>query len=670
MLAAPASALADPDPETIVIIDRAPEPARDRDRALSDAPFVTIIHPDEHPATTSVADAVGQTVGAQTRSLGGLGAYESVSVRGAAPGHTAVLIDGVPLSRIAAVTTDLGRFALDGFGQIELYRGAVPVELGGAGVGGALDLVTRLGPGEHGERVTASAGVGSFGARHLRLHYGDDHRWGKSSTTIGYQGATGDYTYFDNGGTPLNPSDDTYRTRRNNAFDQLDAASRVGGRSATGGARIAWKHQGLPGSVAQPAVAASLATLDAIADGHGDAHVGRAVARELGYVLVERQRLADPMGELGYGAQDREYLTVSGGATSTWTMPIDRHRLAVGVELRGDRFRDVDASHTRGTLTGDREGGAGLVAVDLAVDPGAAIVVTPAVRFDVVRTAPTPVTEGPGALMPVPARHDAIPSPRLSMRAAIERDVSIKASGGWYVRLPTLIELFGDRGTIIGSPELRPERGPSGELGVVWAPAHGLGDFDRILVEADGFATHAHDAIALVSSAGFVARALNVSDTETWGGELVASARLARIVSLTASYTRLVTTQISQEISYANKALPRAPGHALYARADAVRSGLGSIWLDAAYQSDSYLDQANLLIVPGRVLIGAGARAELGGRVGLAVSVANLADTRVSHVALDPPPRPDLTQTPTALADVAGFPLPGRSYYVSLDWSH
>src|SRR5574338_109701 len=120
--------------ETIIVIDRAPDrdadpAARDRDRALGDAPFVTIIHGDDHPATTSVADAIGASVGAQSRSLGGLGAYESISVRGTAPGHTAVLVDGVPLARLAAVTTDLGRYSLDAFSQVELYRGAVPVEL-------------------------------------------------------------------------------------------------------------------------------------------------------------------------------------------------------------------------------------------------------------------------------------------------------------------------------------------------------------------------------------------------------------------------------------------------------------------------------------------------------------------------------------------------------------
>ncbi|HSN28045.1 MAG TPA: TonB-dependent receptor plug domain-containing protein, partial [Kofleriaceae bacterium] len=258
------SAAADPPPdgdgETIVIIDSKPEPeaARDRERALDEAPFVTVVHPDEHPATASVADALGASVGAQTRSLGGLGAFESVSVRGAAPGHTAVLIDGVPLARIAAVTTDLGRFALDSFGEVDLYRGAVPVELGGAGVGGAVNLVTRLGRGEHGERWRASLGAGSFGARHVRVHYGDDHGALRSSTTPGYQAATGDYTFFSDKGTPLNLHDDGYDVRRNNQFMQLDAASRIGTDTSAGGARLAYKDQGLPGTFVAPALKASL----------------------------------------------------------------------------------------------------------------------------------------------------------------------------------------------------------------------------------------------------------------------------------------------------------------------------------------------------------------------------------------------------------------------------
>jgi iron complex outermembrane receptor protein len=665
------------DTETIVIVDHAPgEAARDRDRALGDAPFVTVLHPDDRPAAASVADAVATAVGAHTRSLGGLGAYASVTVRGAAPGHTAILIDGVPLARIAAVTTDLGRFSLDAFGEVDLYRGAVPVELGGAGVGGALNLLTRLGPGEHGERITASVGMGSFGARHARLHYGDTYGSVVSSTTLGYQGATGDYTYFDDNSTPLNPSDDGYRVRRNNGFDAVDGATRWGtaDRAVVGGARVAYKRQGLPGSTANPALGAQLTTTDAIGDGAFDAGVGGATAHQLAYVLVEQQHLGDPRGELGLGAAERDFLTLAGGGSSTWRFALGPHRGAVGGEVRGERFRDRDTTGAGPALVGTRLAGAITAAADVVIDPpDARIVVTPAARLDLVRTAPTPMTSGPQAFVPVAARRDLIASPRLTARYAATADATLKGSAGWYARLPTLTEVFGDRGFLLGAPDLRPERGPSGDLGAVWAPAGATGDVDRIFVEADLFAHRAHDTIALVTSGGFVARAANIGDTRAYGAELVCAARYARTLSVTASYTRLVTEQLAGDPSARGKPVPREPGHALEARAEVARRAWGhlaSTWLEAALQSTSFLDPASLGRVPARVLVGAGARLELAGGLYAALSIANLADTRISHLPLDPPPSPTLTESPTALTDVAGFPLPGRSFYLSLDWTY
>ncbi|MDB4958423.1 MAG: TonB-dependent receptor, partial [Myxococcales bacterium] len=236
-----------------------------------------------------------------------------------------------------------------------------------------------------------------------------------------------------------------------------------------------------------------------------------------------------------------------------------------------------------------------------------------------------------------------------------------------------LVELFGNRGTILGSPDLRPERGPSIDFGAVWAPAKALGELDRIMIESAVFATRAHDTIALVSSAGFVARAMNVSDSETYGAELVGSARLARTISLTANYTGLSTSQISQEVSYAGKALPRQPAHSIYARADLANRAFGrraSLWIDGSWQSVSYLDQANLQRVPARALAGTGAKVELVPGLAVSIAVENIMDVRIEHLSLDPAPRPDLASVPTALSDVAGFPLPGRSFYLALDWSH
>ncbi len=654
--------------ETIVIEGTAPDSrARDRNRALDDAPFVTVLHPDEHPANASVAEALATSAGATVRSLGGLGAFSSISVRGASPGHTAVLVDGVPLARLAQVTADLGRFTLASFGEVELYRGAVPIELGGAGVGGAVNLVTRLGRGEHGERVHASIGGGSYGARHAQVHYGDDHGSVLSSTTIGYQGATGDYTFFTDNGTPLNRNDDTTLTRRNNHFDQIDAATRVGAGDNerwAAGVRALWKKQGLPGSIAQPAEAADISTLDLIADGRGDLMIGGARARQLGYLLVETQSLRDPMAELGLGTQDRGYLTLAGGVSSTWKRMLGDNRGTAGVELRGERFTDANRDGSRADLVGTRAGGALAVALDLNLTP--ALVVTPAVRVDLSRTAPTPMTAGPDAFADQATRWDTVPSPRLTARAGIGDDLAFKTSAGWYVRLPTLLELFGDRGLIVGSPDLAPERGPTMDFGLVYAPAEAHGPFDKLFVEAVAFGSRARDTIALISTAGFVARAENVGATQSYGGEFVGSVRIAKIGSIALSYTRLVTEQHTIDPSFANKAVPRTPGHQLYARADKHFLGM-DLWLDVAAQSTSFLDRANFARVPGRALYGLGLRSPLARSFALVATCENLLDTRVVELPAD---RPIDVPTPMALSDVAGFPLPGRSTYLTLEWTH
>ncbi len=665
-----------PPEETIYVIDDRPDhTTRDRDRLLGDAPFLTVLHAEDHGATTSVAEALSTTAGVQGRSLGGLGAYQTISVRGATAGHTAILVDGIPLARIAAVTTDLGRYSLDSFGEIELYRGAVPVELGGAGIGGAVNMITRLGRGEKGERFRASLGLGSYGARHLRAHYGDEHDGihAKSATTIGYTGADGDFTYFDDNGTLLNKSDDAYRTRTNNGFDQLDASTRIGSteRPLLAGARISLKKQGLPGTVRFPSETAALVTFDGVLDAQGDIAVGDAVARNLGFALVEYQTLEDSAGELGLGTVDRAYTTISVGASSTWKLPVRSHRLAAGVELRADTFGDRDNRGVQEPLDGTRVGGALTAAIDLALS--SQLVVTPAVRFDALRTDATPMTVGPNALAPVPTRWDLVPSPRITARVLVSDDLAIKGSTGWYARLPTMIEVFGNRGFILGSPDLRAERGPSSDVGLVWAPSKPMGDWDRVLLQASAFANRSHDTITFIPTAGYTMRAVNLDDTQAYGVELVAAGRVAETLSITASYTGLATAQLSSDPNFHEKPIPRRPDHLLYMRVDATRTLAGregTLWLDTSWQSESTLDRASLARVPSRVLVGAGARIAIGGGVAVSASVANLADHRVAYMPLDNPPSPSFTEAPMPLTDVTGFPLPGRSFYLALDWTH
>jgi hypothetical protein len=135
---------------------------------------------------------------------------------------------------------------------------------------------------------------------------------------------------------------------------------------------------------------------------------------------------------------------------------------------------------------------------------------------------------------------------------------------------------------------------------------------------------------------------------------------------VTASYTRLVTEQMSNDVNFDGKPVPRRPGHIVYGRAELERRVMkrsAGVWLDGSWQAESFLDPASLGRTPSRLLLGTGARVEVVRGLGVSLAVANLADARIATLPLARP-------TPTPLTDVAGFPLPGRSFYVSLDWTH
>jgi len=648
------------------------EAARDRREALGDPPFVTRIHVDAHDGEqATLADVVAASVGVHVRSLGGLGGFSSLSVRGASSGQTAVVVDGVPLSRVASITADLGRFELDALDEVAVYRGGVPVALGGAVLGGALALESRIGRGARGERVWLSVGGGSFGARHVRARWGGgDPDAGLGATVaVGYAGADGDFSYFDDGGTNLDRDDDRYAARGNNGYDHVDATARVGGPAWTAGLRGLWREQGLPGAAFDPVMEAGLDTASLLGDGAWS----RALRRELvtgasAWALVERQRFDDRAGEIGLGAEDRRYLTLGGGAASTWTLRRGRHAGTLALDLRGDRFRDEDVLGGGPRVRGDRVA-LGLAVSDDIVFAGGRWVIEPALRVDLMRTDPVIDRYLPG--MPeAPVRTDVAPSPRIAARGLITDELAIKGSAGWSWRAPTVLELYGDRGFIVGSPGLRPEAGPSGDAGVVYAPARARGAIDRLLAEVAVFASFPRDTIALVSNGALVARPLNVGDARLFGVEASATGRLGRAVTIAANYTFLATAQDVATPSYDGKPLPQRPEHELYARVDVARlyrEVLGVVWADLGLVAGNFLDQAALNEVPARRLFGVGVKLDLRGfTVGLEVK--NLLDNRIETIALDPAPRPDLANVPRAVADVAGYPLPGRAVYASVEW--
>ncbi|HTM22839.1 MAG TPA: TonB-dependent receptor, partial [Kofleriaceae bacterium] len=553
--------------------------------------------------------------------------------------------------------------------------------LGGAALGGALDLITRVGPAPDGHRLRLDVGGGSFGARHLGARWVD----GRADGSLGwhlaarYAGATGDYPYFDDRGTNLNQSDDAIVTRSNNGHDQIDLVARVAGGGAgtraRGGLRATARRQGVPGSGSVQSMTASLDSAGAVADGaidrQGLTGSDRLAGGAAGWLSAEVQEYRDLDGEIGLSAQHLRYRILATGLRTHlgWAAP-GGHRISAAVDGGLDWFAQTDLTDG-GTARGHglRLSGGAAAADDWRL-AGDRIVLQPALRVDLLRTNPL---GGADPDLAEPTRTEAHPSPRLAARAALAPALAIKASAGRYFRAPTVVELYGDRGWLVGNPALRAETGENADLGLVWAPDRRLGAADRLYAEVAGFAARPRDTIVYVPTAGLAAAPLNLGGARILGVEAAASARLGAVATLTANYTLLDTRQRSSTPSYDGRRLPQRPRHQLYARVDAARRvghRLLVVWTDASLIAGNYLDPGNVSPVPARRLLGAGIKVEPIPDLLLGIEVANLTDERIESIGLDPPPRPDLTEVPRAISDFFGYPLPGRAIYVRAEWAH
>lgn len=628
---------------------------------------------------------MARSPGASVRSLGGLGQFSSVSVRGSSGQQVQLLVDGAPIGSSLAGLVDLGSIPLDGLERAEIYRGFVPVEFGGATIGGAINLVSR--PVSATPTLRARGGFGSFGAREGRL--GADVPLGAKlglSTQVGYAGAAGNFPYYDISDTPLVADDDTTTTRRNNAYDRVTAQAKLEGRRAQWRWSVrpmaTWKHQGIPGSATAQSTQAGLDTVDARA-------IVRAERRRFGHpggrltwigsAGVQRRNFVDPLGEVGVGIDDQRTRSVD-----TYLSPRLRLALWPGAFLRlaadqrteqirvDERSTDPEAAmEASGDATRLRLAWGMGVALEQFVFGGRWSIV-PAVRIDALDSRfAAPAGEGEEGDQ---GRDDVQLglSPRLGTRVRVVEGLSVRASAGRYFRPPTLLELFGDRGYVLGNEGLVPERGSSVDGGLVFdhtfEPARGAPV--TVYGQVAGFGNWTQDIIQWVQT-GSVVQPINIARARVAGVEsslAVSAWRRALVVS--ANYTLLDSRNLTDDPEQRGAPLPGRPRHEAFGRVSGgwewTPRGVEiepRLLYTADVASGTFLDPSARFEVPTRIIHGIGAELHLRRRVHVGCEVRNLLDTRVTTWT---PPVGSVGPLPVPLADFIGYPLPGRSLWATL----
>jgi len=112
--------------------------------------------------SADMGEVMARTFGVSVRRSGGLGSDVRFSLNGLQKDQLRFYVDGVPLELRFPFNNDVSAVPVNLVERVEIYRGVVPVRLGGDALGGALNLV---GDPTYRTRASVSYQLGSFGTQ-------------------------------------------------------------------------------------------------------------------------------------------------------------------------------------------------------------------------------------------------------------------------------------------------------------------------------------------------------------------------------------------------------------------------------------------------------------------------------------------------------------------------
>ena len=644
--------------------ESAPRPAPPRNETVVTAPALiatapredrtaaaTVLVPRESPhAADDLGALLLEVPGANVTRTGGVGAFSTLSLRGSNPDEVRVFVDGIPLNQAVGGAVDLSTLPLGDVERVEVYRGSAPIVFGESALGGIVSITTRT-PGE--AQATARLGGGSFGTMYagasgggmlgpLRLYLGLHALRARNDFPITSPEVPGGYQ----------PGD-----RENDDVSQLDGVARAvlplpGRRELRAGLIGVTRDQGLApldvyrATSARASTARLLAHLDyASRDDLGPGSRLRAVL----FASEVRDDFSDPLHEIvGVPTETRDRTRSIGARVTADESFGDRARLTAVLEGRAEDFLPrnlLDAAMPVGSAATRETAVAGLE-LDARI-PRARLDLLPSARLEATRDVRTGRNNFGADLPPAPADTRALPILRLGLLRALGDAAAVRGNVGYYARIPSFLELYGYSRGVLGNPTLAPERGLNADLGV--SSSH-EGPHGALSGSATLFGARVEDLIAW-EVFGSQMRAENVSSARIWGLELELRGRTRRLTAV----AQATLTDARDEGPIAadhDHQLPHHPRYHGYGRLEwrqPLRLGLAAgAYADLDATAGDYWTSSGP--IPARALVGVGASVEHApSGLRLVASLLDVGDSRVE--------------------DIPGYPLPGRSLFVTLEWS-
>lgn len=600
----------------------------------------SVINVEKMIKQADLGELLSQQTSVNIRRFGGLGDYSTLSVRGAASEQTTIMINGIPLNPEGSASINLSELPLSAFSQVELYRSHVPPELQSASIGGVVNLIPNR---EKHQKI--STGIGSFETTNTEVSLTQKVQKNELLIFARHFQTQGNFEYFDDNATIYNFDDDHFRVRNNNSKHQQNIFIYDAWKNISFLHHTHFQHGDVAGSIIMPFQDVSLST---------SRHLTSLLWKDLFPLFShqisawhnwDRSILEDPQGEIFGSIQSQYQTTHQLGIRGYHQFFYSDHfipSLGWGTRIEQNQNQDLlsNTSLNQQRILSQLQLGTQLFLSASRLENHASVQIY---HFHVKK------------------QNQLFLAPKTSALFHISKYWALWASANRSFRPPTMMELYGNQGSIIGNPDLIPETAMTLDGGIVWNQTF-------FSFQAGYFHRWGKDNIILIQNAQNQSIPFNFAKTRVQGLESNVTIHPKNWINWTLGCTLNHSLNLSDIASMQGNQLPNIPKwnlqHQLKLKND--YASIQHVWF---FIDQNYSESTNRYLYPTRSFHNIElASNQKGFFPSASLAFRNLLNTITEEALLDPL-QPALGKREQAVSDFIGYPLPGRHLFLTLTWN-